>query len=150
MNVLTLFIPAFVLFYLAYKFYARYISKVFEEDDNNLTPACKINDGVDYVPTKPVVLFGHHFASIALTSLVPLNTLGLDLSQQILKTKVIDNIAYAQIGGIASTSVIVITLFSPLVGYLLYTDRGKLTPDYPFYWSDEAGLTDSSKMGVRS
>jgi carbon starvation protein len=31
----------------------------------NHRPACSMKDDCDYVPTKPLVLFGHHFASIA-------------------------------------------------------------------------------------
>lgn len=65
MNAAVLLIIAAILFYLGYRFYTRYISKVFEEDDKNPTPACKMKDDCDYVPTKPIVLFGHHFASIA-------------------------------------------------------------------------------------
>ncbi|MDF2678427.1 MAG: carbon starvation protein CstA, partial [Bacillota bacterium] len=34
-------------------------------DPNRKTPAHEVNDGIDYVPTKPAVLLGHHFASIA-------------------------------------------------------------------------------------
>ena len=50
-----------------YRFYAKLLSsKVFKTDgDTSPTPATVINDGVDYVPTKKYVLFGHHFSSIA-------------------------------------------------------------------------------------
>jgi carbon starvation protein len=41
------------------------IARLFEEDDNNKTPAVAMKDNIDYVPTNPVVLFGHHFSSIA-------------------------------------------------------------------------------------
>ena len=34
-------------------------------DDKYITPAHQINDGVDFVPTKKVVLWGHHFTSVA-------------------------------------------------------------------------------------
>ncbi len=40
-------------------------SKVVRADPNRPTPAHKLYDGVDYVPANPVVLYGHHFASIA-------------------------------------------------------------------------------------
>jgi carbon starvation protein len=204
MNILVVIIIALPLFYLAYKFYATYIAKIFDENDENPTPAVSICDGVDYCPTKPLVLFGHHFASIAgggpiigptvalifgyipvylwivfgsifigavhdfsalfasirergksvaeiarmslgntgfllfisftiimllmvtssflnltavaLTSLVPLKILGLSENQTLLK--VVEG--KAKIGGIASTSVIIITLFSPIIGYLVY------------------------------
>ncbi|TGM53712.1 carbon starvation protein A [Leptospira adleri] len=57
----------FLVYFLGYKFYSGYISRsIFELKDNTTdTPAHKFNDGVDYLPTKPIVLFGHHYASIA-------------------------------------------------------------------------------------
>jgi carbon starvation protein len=66
-------IPALVVFsclvvyILGYLFYSKYISeKVFGlRGKEFLTPAHELNDGIDYVPTKPSVLFGHHYASIA-------------------------------------------------------------------------------------
>ncbi len=208
MNPAVLLIIAAVLFYLGYRFYAKYIAKVFEENDDCPTPACSMKDDVDYVPTKPIVLFGHHFASIAgggpiigptvamlfgfipvwlwavfgsifigavhdmttlfasvrekgksvaeiakttlgntgfflfisftilmlllvtsaflgltataLTSLLPLDVLKLDASQTVVKTVEVGGVLKAQIGGIASTSVIIITCFAPIIGYLVY------------------------------
>ena len=64
-NVTLPLIVALPLFFLAYRYYARYIARVFGEDDKNPTPAVAINDQKDYVPTKNLVLFGHHFAAIA-------------------------------------------------------------------------------------
>jgi carbon starvation protein len=211
MNAGLLLIVAVPIFLIAYKLYGAYISRVFQECDENTTPAHEINDGTDYVPTKPLVLFGHHFASIAgagpivgptlamvfgfipvwlwlvlgsvfvgavhdfsalmtsmrekgksmaevaeqtlgkagfllfisftivmilmvtsvflkltaaaLTSLVPLTALNMPESQTLLKTVVADGVIKARIGGIASTSVIVITGFAPLIGYMLYKRR---------------------------
>ena len=56
-----------IVYILGYKFYSRYLGeKVFQLRGTEFkTPAHTHNDGVDYVPTKPSVLFGHHFASIA-------------------------------------------------------------------------------------
>ena len=65
MNAAVLLILGFVFFYLAYRFYGRWIAKLFGEDDKIPTPSCTMKDDCDYVPTKPIVLFGHHFASIA-------------------------------------------------------------------------------------
>jgi carbon starvation protein len=167
-----------------------------------------MKDNIDYVPTKPIVLFGHHFASIAgggpiigptvamlfgfipvwlwavfgtifigavhdmttlfasirekgksvseiarttlgntgfflfisftiimlllvtsaflgltataLTSVLPLEMLKLDASQTVVKTIEVGGVLKAQIGGIASTSVIIITCFAPIVGFLVY------------------------------
>jgi carbon starvation protein len=207
-NVLIPLIVAIVLFYAAYRYYAPFIARVFEENDSNPTPAVSINDRKDYVPTKTVVLFGHHFAAVAgagpiigptvglifgvipcllwlifgtifigavhdysalfasmkeqgksmakvaetslgkpgfiilisftifllllvtsaflglaavaLTSIVPISELGLDASQTMLPTLTRDGVPMAPVGAIAATSVIVITLAAPLVGYLLY------------------------------
>ena len=53
-------------YFVGYRFYAgRLDVKVIQPDDSKSTPAVTQNDGVDYVPSKPLVLFGHNFASIA-------------------------------------------------------------------------------------
>lgn len=61
----TLLIISCILFYLAYKFYGNFLVKRCGLDDRIETPACRLQDGVDYVPTRTSVLFGHHFSSIA-------------------------------------------------------------------------------------
>ncbi|MGH9320940.1 MAG: carbon starvation CstA family protein [Vicinamibacteria bacterium] len=49
-----------------YRFYARFIArKVFELDERRATPAERLNNGRDFLPTNRWVLFGHHFAAIA-------------------------------------------------------------------------------------
>ncbi len=46
--------------------YSRFIAdKIFRLDDSFVTPAHELRDGVDYVPTNKVVLWGHHFTSVA-------------------------------------------------------------------------------------
>ena len=66
MNSIFLVLFAFSFFYIGYRYYSKYISsKIFNLQDNSLTPAHTQNDGVDYVPTKKHILFGHHFTSIA-------------------------------------------------------------------------------------
>lgn len=51
---------------IAYRFYSLFIAtKVFELNPRRLTPAHRLADGLDYVPTNKYVLFGHHFAAIA-------------------------------------------------------------------------------------
>ncbi|MGC8926686.1 MAG: carbon starvation CstA family protein [Myxococcota bacterium] len=63
---LIIFIGVLALFYISYRFYAKKILRnLFSIDDNNPTPSHTINDNIDYVPTKVVILFGHHFSSIA-------------------------------------------------------------------------------------
>jgi len=207
MNVLVYILGAAVFFTLAYRFYGRYVARQIGEDRNRPTPATEINDGKDYVPTRPSVLFAHHYATIAgagpivgptlgilygigpawlwvvigaiffgavhdfvalfasvrergcsmaeiakkalgptgfllfiiftiilivlvtsaflsltaisLTSVMPLSDFGLEESQTLLRTEIIDGRANGVIGGIASSSVIVITLLAPLLGYLV-------------------------------
>ena len=56
----------FIAYALVYRFYARHLgSRIFRLDPNASTPAHAMRDGVDYVPCRRVVLFGHHYASIA-------------------------------------------------------------------------------------
>lgn len=57
--------------------------------------------------------------AISLTSLWPLDKLGLDETQTLLRTKIVDSQVNGVIGGIASMSVIIITLLAPLLGYLV-------------------------------
>ncbi len=65
MNVAALLLPALILYVLAYRFYARRLARAFGEDDTRPTPAVLQQDGVDYVPTRPHILFAHHFSAIA-------------------------------------------------------------------------------------
>lgn len=65
MNATTLILLAAVFYALAYKFYAGFISKKLNVNNNRETPAHTMKDGVDYYPAKAPVLLGHHFASIA-------------------------------------------------------------------------------------
>ena len=60
-----LYLVAFVVFGVGYLVYTRYLSGVYGLDDSRETPAHTHFDGVDYVPTRPMVLLGHHFSSIA-------------------------------------------------------------------------------------
>ncbi len=59
----------------------------------------------------------------ALTSKYPLVLMGMSQDQTLLKTVVEDGIVKGKIGGIASTSVIVITSCAPLLGFLLYIKK---------------------------
>jgi len=211
MNVLVYFLAALICYILAYRFYGRYIARSIGEKTDRPTPACEINDGKDFVPTRPSVLFAHHYSTIAgagpivgptlgilygigpawlwvvlgaiffgavhdysalfasirergcsmaeiarkslgqtgfvlfisftiiliilvtsaflsltaisLTSLYPLDKLGLETGQTLLRTTIKDGQTFGIIGGIASSSVIVITLVAPLLGWLV-TKRG--------------------------
>jgi carbon starvation protein len=206
MNLLLILGISIVVLWLGYRFYGRYIEKNFDVDGSHVTPAVEFKDGVDYVPTHKIVIFGHHFASIAgggpiigpcvglifgfapvwlwillgtvfigavhdysvllasmrekgrsiaeiaektlgrtgfllfigftIIMLLMVTSVFLTLTTTALASKypveffgggdlgirtVVENgVTYAVIGGIASTSVIVITCCAPLVGYLLY------------------------------
>jgi carbon starvation protein len=58
---------AFIFYFLGYRFYSKFLAeKIFRLASKEvLTPAHIYKDGVDYIPTRPSVLFGHHYASIA-------------------------------------------------------------------------------------
>jgi carbon starvation protein len=63
--------------------------------------------------------------SISLTSLWPLAKIGVKEGETFLKTVVRDGVVMGRIGGIASTSVIFITLCAPFLGFLLYKKKLK-------------------------
>ncbi|HXE57940.1 MAG TPA: carbon starvation CstA family protein [Gemmatimonadales bacterium] len=61
-----LVVAAVGTYLVAYRFYARFLARrVFGLDDRRATPAERLNNGRDFVPTTRWVLFGHHFAAIA-------------------------------------------------------------------------------------
>ncbi|HXV69661.1 MAG TPA: carbon starvation CstA family protein [Nitrospira sp.] len=65
-NGLWLVVAAACIYVLAYRFYGRWLARqVVELNDQRVTPAVRLNDGVNFHPTNKVVLFGHHFAAIA-------------------------------------------------------------------------------------
>ncbi len=218
MNVLLPVVVALGLFWLASRFYSRAIARILGEDPAHPTPAVRVNDGRDFVPTKRYVVFAHHFSAIAgagpilgptmaalygyvpawlwivfggifigavhdftalficmreggrsmaevarrtlgtwgfnlfiaftilmlvlvtasflsatsisLTSLWPLDKIGAAEGETFLKTVVKDGVVMGRIGGIASTSVIIITLASPLLGWLIYKRRIPSVPAY--------------------
>ena len=62
---MTMFVVTVVFFLAAYVLYGRFQVKLYGLDDSRKTPAEVYFDGIDYVPTHPAVLLGHHFSSIA-------------------------------------------------------------------------------------
>jgi len=208
MNVAVVALFSVALLGLGYRFYGRLIAEKLGLDATCATPAHTCRDGVDYVPTKLPVLFGHHFASIAaagpivgptlaaifgflpawlwiicgvvfigavhdftalfvslrergrsiseisrsalgpvgwfffsvfafallilvaaafsdlagvaLSSTYPAADLGVDPAHTLLRTLTDNGTVKVVIGGIASTSAIVLTFFAPLLGFLLY------------------------------
>jgi carbon starvation protein len=65
-NAMWLVVAAFCAYVLGYRFYSKFISaKVLALDSQRATPAERLEDGRDFVPTNKWVVFGHHFAAIA-------------------------------------------------------------------------------------
>lgn len=215
MNILVLLVIGLTVFFLGYRFYGKFMSNVFGENNANVTPAHQFKDDKDYAPTPLGVAFSHHFASIAgagpivgptvallfgvipvwlwlilgtvfigavhdytalftsmrekgksmaevaktnlgklgfllfigfttimillvtssflgltavsLTSLVPIKDMMIREGSTILRTVTgADGIVRAKIGGIASTSVIILTFTAPLIGWLLYRRKVKV------------------------
>ncbi len=66
MNSVAVLILAFVVAFIGYRFYAKYIdSKIIKADPKRATPATMYMDGVEFMPTSKNVLFGYQFKSIA-------------------------------------------------------------------------------------
>jgi len=66
MSALLVLFGVVILLALAYRWYGRWLAtRVFPLDDSEPTPAHTMRDGRDFVPAPPLVVFGHHFASIA-------------------------------------------------------------------------------------
>ncbi len=218
MNVLLIVLISLICYFLAYRFYGRYVARSLNVDDSRPTPAHTLNDGVDYVPARPVVLFSHHFATIAgagpilgptiafvygflpvwlwvligavflgavhdytslfvslrekgrsiaeitahttgklgfflyisftvllivlvcaaflqfsvaaLTSVYPLSAFQVEPAKSFFPLHIFtkNGVEMVRVGGIATMSVIIITLFAPLLGYLLYKKKIKTTP----------------------
>ncbi|MCX5860930.1 MAG: carbon starvation CstA family protein [Desulfomonile sp.] len=66
MNAIFVLILGFVVAYIGYRFYAKYIdSKIMQADPNRATPAKMYMDGVEFMPTSRNILYGYQFKSIA-------------------------------------------------------------------------------------
>jgi carbon starvation protein len=65
MNGLFLLIIAAVVLAAAYLLYGRFLARSWGVDPARKTPAREFEDGAEYVPSSPAVVFGHEFASIA-------------------------------------------------------------------------------------
>jgi carbon starvation protein len=65
-NALWIVTAAVCVYLLGYRFYAAWIAaRVLAVDPTRATPAERLNNGRDYVPTHRIIVFGHHFAAIA-------------------------------------------------------------------------------------
>ena len=65
-NAAWLLVAALCTYAVSYRFYSRFIaSRIFALDPARPTPAVRLNDGRDFMPTNRWIVFGHHFAAIA-------------------------------------------------------------------------------------
>src|SRR5229473_2709836 len=65
-NAVWLVAAAACVYAIGYRFYSRFVAyRVLKLDDSRATPAERLEDGRDFVPTNKWVLFGHHFSAIA-------------------------------------------------------------------------------------
>jgi len=65
-NALWFVAAALCIYAIAYRFYAAWIAaKVLIIDSTRATPAERLNNGHDFMPTNRWIVFGHHFAAIA-------------------------------------------------------------------------------------
>jgi len=65
-NAAWLLVAALCTYAVSYRFYSKFIaSRIFALDPARPTPAMRLNDGRDYMPTNRWIVFGHHFAAIA-------------------------------------------------------------------------------------
>ena len=65
-NSLWLVAAAGCTYLIGYRFYAKFIAaRVMALDDRRATPAERLDDGHDFVPTNKWIVLGHHFAAIA-------------------------------------------------------------------------------------
>jgi carbon starvation protein len=66
MNSVVVMIIGFLVFFIGYRFYAKYVdTKIVKSDPKRATPAKMFMDGVEFMPTSKNILFGYQFKSIA-------------------------------------------------------------------------------------
>lgn len=65
MTLIPIIVVTIIVLLLAYRYYGRFLARILKIDDANITPAHRLRDNIDYMPTKAPVVLGHHFASIA-------------------------------------------------------------------------------------
>jgi len=66
MGALLIMVVAFIGYIIMYQLYGKFIgNKIFALSATAKAPSVEFEDGVDYVPTRKEIIFGHHFTSIA-------------------------------------------------------------------------------------
>ncbi|MCH9798696.1 MAG: carbon starvation protein A [Betaproteobacteria bacterium] len=65
-NAIWMVTAAACIYAIAYRFYAAWIAaKVLTIDETRATPAERLDNGRDFLPTNKWIVFGHHFAAIS-------------------------------------------------------------------------------------
>lgn len=66
MDTVLIAVGSIVLYIVAYRTYGRYLGqRIFRVEPERVPPSVECEDGVDFVPSKRSMVFGHHFTSIA-------------------------------------------------------------------------------------
>ena len=67
MSSIVLVLLGFTILFIGYRFYSKFLGRrIFDiNEENHLMPSKEFEDGIDFVPTKKHILFGHHFTSVA-------------------------------------------------------------------------------------
>jgi carbon starvation protein len=65
MNLLYIVLPSAVILTIAYFTYGKLLARLFELNPARKTPACEMQDGLDYEPLTPSALLPQHFSAIA-------------------------------------------------------------------------------------
>ncbi len=66
METLLLMLICGIGYIVAYHTYGRFLArKIFKLDKNARVPSVELQDGIDYVPARKGIIFGHHYTSIA-------------------------------------------------------------------------------------
>jgi carbon starvation protein len=65
-NAMWIVVAAGCVYAIGYRFYSAWVAaRVLSVDAERATPAIRLNNGRDFVPTHKWIVFGHHFAAIA-------------------------------------------------------------------------------------
>jgi len=66
MKAIALMLFSFIGYIIAYHTYGKFLAgKIFKLKTHRLVPSRELEDGVDYIPTRKGIIFGHHYTSIA-------------------------------------------------------------------------------------
>ncbi len=66
MNAVYVIVLGFLIAYIGYRFYAKYVDdQIIQADPKRATPAKMYMDGVEFMPTSKNILYGYQFKSIA-------------------------------------------------------------------------------------